>query len=250
MKNIFTVLILAFSISGHAEPITQKPILIGAGGSLVTIRSPLSFSTNSGSYLPLEGALYRKGFLVTSEAVGGSATFGYTTCLFGPCVHFDSYQEQFDKGLGKIFSPVTLDFNADYVIFAIANDCVHSLIYPVGSSPCVTADYNQMVDTLVSVGQQACALGLTPIYDEYMEYGELNIGGFLAFGAVWVIDEAGWNEMATIHRTRILQEVSCALQVDIWDNFNDLGDGIHPDETTSKKAAKAIKTAIAEFEAL
>jgi len=261
MKNLIIITLLSFlSISANAFNNENPLILIGA--SLANgdvpynegLESPLfGFSTNSGSYLSLGEALVQKKEFVINVAESGATSFDRVSCFIGiGCIsgHWNGYDIQLQRALGRVFNPFTGGFNAKYVIILNPNDCLHSNAFGIPQEDtvqCTTADFIAMRDRLIAVGQQAINLGLIPIYDEYIDFNALDFDALLAFGLLWVIDEVGYNEMKAI-QAQIKNLLPGSLQVDIWDGFVDLGDGSHPDETTSKNAAIRILQAIKDFE--
>lgn len=257
MKNFLTITMAAvalLSMGCRANEATNQHVWIVNGGSLVQKLNPLPFTTEGGEYLTLEGALYQKGFdFVSNSAIAGSATFDYTACFPSPagevCFDFDGYEKQFQTGLGKVIHPVTGLVTAKYGLIAIGNNCLSSLphgefsTYPL-TSQCETADFNAMIDTEVSVGNSLCALGITAVYDEYPSYGDMDVSGFIPFGATWVLDEAGWNEMSSLRTARVLAEVSCAIVIPTWEDYTTIGDLVHADADTQRKGGKKMKNGI------
>jgi hypothetical protein len=61
-----------------------------------------------------------------------------------------------------------------------------------------------------------------------------------SIGLAWFITEADYQTLREAGRTRIRAELPAAIQLDIWKDFKHAGDGIHPDDATTKRAAKVI----------
>jgi hypothetical protein len=72
-------------------------------------------------------------------------------------------------------------------------------------------------------------------------YRDLDLPLFgAAFGLAWVIGEADYGTLRDLRRTRIQAELPGAIVLDMWKDFKHAGDGIHPDDATTKKAARAV----------
>jgi len=147
------------------------------------------------------------------------------------------------------FNPAeTLCYNAQYVVLTIANDCLHSgafMIPQEETQPCTLKELNAYVDRLIAIGQRALELGITPIYDRYPAYSEMNLPlSKQVYGMNWILDEDGYNELRDLHSSRIAAELPDALIVDMWRKFTPLNDGLHPNSKTSMSAARRIVRAI------
>jgi len=231
--------------------ITKKPILL-VGASLTKqhaefrdgVNTVFPFSVNAGSYVSLEGALWRKDFIVMNMGIGGSAVFDYDTDLFGYADTVSGFQTQLDRALLMVTTPGG-EINADYGVIVWGNEHLHGLITP---NPSTIDDINATTDTYIALGQQLLDAGVTPIFSKYPAWGVMDISGFLAFGAPWVIDQTTWELLATTYETRIAAELPDALIVGMWDNYTNLGDGVHPDEESAMTAAIAIERAIDDHE--
>jgi len=100
---------------------------------------------------------------------------------------------------------------------------------------------NQVADRLVAVGNQARAAGLTPIFDVMPRYKQLDLPLFQSlYGLAWVISEADYNALRTVTSSRVRSEVPGAVVLDIWKDFVNIGDGIHPTPETARRAANSI----------
>jgi len=100
---------------------------------------------------------------------------------------------------------------------------------------------NAYVDRLIAVGQQALNAGLTPIFDVAPAYTDLNLPlTAKVFGLSWIADSVGYNAMRDLRIARIPAELPGAVVLDMWANFQHMGDGIHPNDKTARKAAAVI----------
>ncbi len=248
-----------------ANPISDKPILI-VGASYENAVTPISndllgpfggFAVGFGSYLSLGNALVRderlNGFVI-NEAVAGATTYTRNHC--GPDACIPLGWQGMDVQLGKALTRVAVrdamgnivDYNADYLVIGTPNDCLHSgasSVPQASTSPCTYQEPNEAVDRLRDLGLRAVSAGITPVYTLLPQYSDWDLPFFqIAFGLTWVIDEMSLNEFRTLMQTRIQAEVPEAVFVDAWAEFEHLGDGLHPNAETTKKAAKRIAQAI------
>lgn len=213
-------------------------------------------SVGLGSYLSLGQALTRENTLpgyVINEGEAGATTFARQACppTASRCVAagWNSYQTMLQRALARVAMPPAFSqYNARYVAIITANDCLHSgaIGVPQGqASQCTLADMNAVADRLIAVGQFAQSKGLTPIYDVLPAYTKLNLPLFQQLnGQVWVIGENDYNQLRNTVRSRIEAAMPDALVVDIWKDFKHIGDGIHPDPKTSRRAAELLAKAI------
>ena len=139
-------------------------------------------------------------------------------------------------------------YNAKYVVISMPNDCLHADAFGIPqatSQPCSPAQLNAVVDRLVTVGQSALSKGVVPVYDMAPRYRDLDLPLFGAtFGLAWVITEADYGTLRELRRARIQAELPAAIVVEMWKEFKHVGDGIHPDDATTKKAARAVVQAL------
>lgn len=253
-------LISALSIPATANnEDSQLPILV-IGASYSEGKTPYNngiaplggTSVGFGSYLSLGQALTRVRALpgwIINEGQAGATTFARLTCppgstTCGPA-GFDSYQTQMDRALTRVALPPTFtQYNSKFVIITIPNDCLHSDAFGIPQNlaqPCTIRQMNESVDRLISVGQNALALGLTPIYDMYPAYTDLDLELTKSlFGLTWVIDQTAYNRLKSLHDTRLKNELPGALVLDIWKQFTHIGDGLHPNAHSVKHAAHLI----------
>lgn len=134
----------------------------------------------------------------------------------------------------------------------VANDCLHGNDRGLPwsqTAPCTPLELVQYVDRLIAVGQEALNNGLTPIYTGIPHWDDAGLQLFAQlFGFPWVIDEATVNQLRSILIAKLNAELPQAIYVDAWDDFEDLGDGLHPTPEVAEKAAERILDAIAQYE--
>lgn len=248
----------AMAASSDQKPSSLPLLVIGAsyGEGKTPFNNgvaPLGgISVGFGSYLSLGQALTRMPQLpgyVINEAQGGASTFarsycapGASTC--GPAA-WDSYSTQLQRALARVATPPAFtSYNAKYVLIVMPNDCLHADAFGIPQSvaqPCSMAQLNQVADRLIAVGNQARSAGLTPIFDVMPAYRKLNLPLFRdSFGLAWVIGEADYNALRHVTSSRIRSEVPGAIVLDIWRDFEHVGDGIHPTPESARRAAQAI----------
>lgn len=213
-------------------------------------------SVGLGSYLSLGQALTRENRLpgyVINEAEAGATTFARHACppTASTCgaASWSSYQTMLQRALARVAMPPTFSqYNARYVAIITANDCLHSGAAGIPQSQaqqCTQDDMNAVADRLIAVGQFAQSKGLVPIYDVMPAYNNLNLPLFQQLnGQVWVIGENDYNQLRDTLRSRLQTALPDALVVDIWRDFKHIGDGIHPDQKTARKAAELVAKAI------
>jgi len=108
---------------------------------------------------------------------------------------------------------------------------------------------NATVDRLVALGNFAIAKGITPIFDIYPKYEDLDLALFKSSaGVAWVIDEQGYNTLRDLVHSRLAAELPGAIQLDIWREFTHLGDGLHPNPATARKAAHLLATHLRQLD--
>lgn len=264
-NNLFKTLTLAtvstFMLATSAVAATDdvnKPLLV-IGASYSNGSTPFNdalvaplggVSVGLGSYVSLADALIKNPRLpgyVVNEAQAGATTFDRLGCNPGPSCTFGSWQgydKQLTKAKARVTIPGTNTILAKYVVITIGNDCLHSDAFGVPQSQAYRCTYHDMtayVDRLIAVGRRASDLGLTPIYDIYPEYTSLNLPyAAQAFGLTWIIDSTSYNMLRDLHRTRIPALLPNAVMLDMWAHFENIGDGLHPNDKTTKKAAEII----------
>ncbi|HEX6704248.1 MAG TPA: SGNH/GDSL hydrolase family protein [Albitalea sp.] len=238
---------------------SRLPLLV-IGGSYAEGKTPFDnglaplggVSVGFGSYLSLGQALTRTddlpGFVI-DEGQAGAGTFarpwcapGATSC--GPA-GWAGYDTQLQRALARVAMPPTfMQYNAAYVVITSSNDCLHADAFGVPQAqaqPCTPAQMNQTVDRMIAVGRQALAAGITPVYDVLPRYERLDLPLFRSlFGLAWVIGESDYNQLRDLSAGRIRAELPQAVVLDIWRDFVHLGDGIHPNPDTARKAARVI----------
>lgn len=262
MKKFASVVLTAALSMGFASAAqAEKPLLV-VGASYANgitpfndnIQAPLGgIAVGFGDYLSLGNALVRNRRLsghVINEARGGATSFDRMACnpICDPTVMWQGYDKQLTKALARVttrdLDGNIVSINADYVIIAFPNDCLHSDAFGIPQDeavPCDTDAINEKVDNLVALGQRVVDLGLTPIFPIPPQYDQLDLPFFQsAFGLNWAADEANYNELLQVRFDRIRTEVPDAVQLNIWKKFVHNGDGIHPNRRSVIKAAKVI----------
>ncbi len=265
------VILLGLSVLegvGHAHGQGQEPALLVIGASYSNAATPFDdnlnaplggTSVNVGSYLSLGNALVREhrlpGFVI-NEGQAGATTFARLGCFPGPAcgpAGWQSYETMFLKALARVTIPTNpVVYNAKYVVITVANDCLHSDAFGVPQSQtteCTTTDVGHVVDRYVALGLLIRSKGLIPIYDVYPSYDDLNFPLFRSLvGLNWVIGRTTYELLRNSHRTRIAAQVPGAVVLDIWKDFVDIGDGLHPNAATAARAARRIADKIHDLE--
>jgi len=244
------------------EPKPSELALLVIGASYSEAKTPFNNgiapqggrSVAQGLYLSLGAALTRDHQLsgyVINEAQAGAGTFtrfqcppGAATC--GAAV-WDSYQVQLNRALTRVALPAPAGgYNAKYVVVTIPNDCLHAggMGVPQPTAvQCTVADMHATADRLVALGNFALSKGLTPIFTGYPSYADLDMELFrTSSGVAWVIAEQDYNTLAGLVQSRLAAELPDAIQLDVWKEFTHLGDGLHPDPATARKAAHMLAT--------
>ncbi len=255
------------AIAQHAldQQPSQQPLLV-IGASYSEAKTPFNNgiapqggrSVNNGFYLSLGAALTRDQQLpgyVINEAQAGAGTFTRFQCPPGAATCsaavWDSFQVQLQRALARV-PRVGGGYNAKYVVVTIANDCLHAggmgVPQPT-STPCTLADMHATADRLVALGNFALSKGLTPVFTSYPKFEDLDMALFRASSNVaWTIDEEGYNTLREVVDSRLAAEVPAAIRLDIWREFTHLGDGLHPDPATTRKAAHVIATHLRQLD--
>ena len=247
--------------------LTDKPILV-VGASYADGRLPFNdalqapfagAAVNFASYLSEGDALVRQGLFVVNEAQAGATTFDRSLCYADSCygVGWEGYGKQLTKALARVSirNPAdpsqVMGYNAKYVYFSLANDCLHSGAAGVAqlqSEPCSQEEVDAFVDRVIDVAEDAMDAGLVPVFSRYPDYDDINLAvQATATGLVWYVSESQWNAIAETYEDRIEDELPGAILVDAWHNMEVI-DGLHPTPKSANKAAKRIREAIEEYE--
>lgn len=258
----------AASTASPVPSLTDQPILV-IGASYADGRLPFDDSLQApfgglavgfGTYLGEGDALVRQGLLVVNEAQAGATTFDRAMCLDAFCVDvgWQGYDKQFAKALARVTirNPAdpsqVLGYNARYVYFSLANDCLHSGAAGVPqaqSAPCSPAEVDAFVDRVIAVAEDAMDAGLVPVFSRYPDYDDIDLSiQAAATGLTWYVSESQWDAIASTYASRIEDELPGAILVDAWDGMRVLPDGLHPTPKSANKAAKRIREAIEEYE--
>jgi hypothetical protein len=265
MRSSFNVLsamsVVAANLIGTASfaqpaPSTLPTLVIGA--SYAEAATPFNngvaplggIAVSFGSYLSLGAALARQPQLtghVINEAQAGAGTVPRLACGIATCgpAGWDGYTAQLTRALSRVTNPFTAPptTNAKYVVVTMANDCLHSDAFGVPqpqAQPCTLQQLEQVGARLAKVGERALAAGLTPIFDVYPAYERLNLPLFgQLFGLQWVIAQADYEHLRN-HTFTALMALPGAVVIDMWQDFEHRGDGLHPTDATSERAARRI----------
>lgn len=258
----------AITTASPVPVVTDQPLLV-IGASFADGRLPFNdalqapfggMAVNFGSYLGEGDALVRQGFFVVNEAQAGATTFDRNVCFANACIElgWQGYRTQLTKALSRVTirNPAdpsqVLGYNARYVYFSFANDCVHSGaagIPQAQSSPCTQEEIDAFVDRVVEVAEDAMDAGLVPVFSRYPEYDRLDLGlQAAATGLTWYASKQQWDALAETFESRIEDELPGAILVDAWHKMETLPDGLHPTPKSANKAAKRIREAIEEYE--
>ncbi len=234
----------------------QQPILV-IGASLENGAPPISndleglfggAAINGGSYLSLGDALVAIGKFVVNEAQSGATSFDRDLCGPDSCAPpaWQGYSTQLQKAIARVGGAD----GAAYVWIGVVNDCLHSLASgePFGTPPygaCSYAEVQAYIDRVIAVAGEAQAQGLTPIFGLYPDYDDLDLPLLQqATGLPFVASEQEYKLIAETWERRLRDEVPEAVIVDVWKNFEHLGDGLHPTPRTSITAALRVALAI------
>tara|TARA_B100000965_G_scaffold398201_1_gene415958 strand:- start:474 stop:1217 length:744 start_codon:yes stop_codon:yes gene_type:complete len=238
----------------------EKPLIL-IGASYANGNTPLQqdlqgplfgISVGAGDYVDLGIALSRFGAKVSNEGQAGATTFSRITCnpVCGTAT-WDSYSTQLQRALRRVTifdANGPAGYNADYVIISLSNDCLHSDSFGMDqalTSPCSLAEQNASVDRLIAVGQEVLNLGMTPVYAKFTSADNLDLPLFAQLsGLTWVMTNEQYDSFGELYAFRISEELPGAILVDAWEHFAHRGDGIHPDDATTMRAAYHFLRAI------
>lgn len=253
------VLVAAVGAAVAKDKPSQLPLLV-IGASYAEAATPFNnglaplggIAVGFGSYLSLGNALTRSELLsgyVINEGQAGAGTFARPFCAPGAptCgpAGWESYQTQLQKAMARVALPPSFNtYNAKYVVITTSNDCLHADAFGIPQSqsqPCTPAQMNQSVDRLIALGNHALSHGITPIYDVHPRYERLDLPLFRSlFGLAWVIGQHDYNALRNLAQTRIRAELPNAVVLDMWQDFVHIGDGIHPNPESARRAAKVV----------
>ncbi len=209
-----------------------------------------------GGYLALGDAYIREktsNGLVVNEANVGNTTFDRATCFYDSCLpggDMFGYNEQFERALQRVAmynleDPTMFEgYNAKFLFIGIPNDCIHSdaLGVPQGEArPCDIEKVNETVDRIIEVANKASDLGIIPIVALHPEYYTIALPLVKrALNFEWVANEYEYNLLRNEYSKRVKKEIRNVIVLDLWENFEHRGDGIHPSKQTVMKAAKKL----------
>lgn len=267
MWQVFLLLLAMLANQASFADEADEPALLVIGASSSNgstpfndqLQAPLGgIAVGYGSYLPLGHALIRDASLpgyVINEAQAGASSFDRRSCGATTCsgtIGWQGFAKQLQKALARVtsYDPVTGEphVNARYVVIAGINDCKHSASFDMPQSqavPCSPAEVDAFIDRVIDVGRQAMEAGLTPIYEVFPAYSDLNLPLFQqTYHLQWVLSEQDYNALRDRYRSRLVAEFPEAMVLDIWQGYVAMDDGLHPTPATSKRAAQRIATAI------
>lgn len=245
--NLTPLLIIGSSFESGATPIDND------------LNAPLGgIAVGAGSYLALGDALVRRmNGLVINEAEVGAGTIDRVSCGLTFCQtneKWAGYYTQFEKALLRVAKrdtefPFTItEYNADYLMIGIPNDCIHSNAFGVPQNdtlPCTLADIDSTIDRIKIIANEAESFGITPIIITYPKFRDLDLQITKELlGFLWVADKSQYNELKNTYEDRLENELPNALLLNPWRIYKHRGDGLHPDRTTITRAAKKIKRLI------
>jgi hypothetical protein len=272
VKNLFLATILTISTFlnfTYANDIYEKPLIL-IGASYANGKTPFNEGTTApifgtavgnGSYLDLNQAFIRRNEYVVNEAQAGATTFEREGCLISPeCGpgKWDSYETQLSRALARVFSPATDQFNAEFVIISLPNDCLHPDAFGIPlaqTTPCNLQDIQDVANRMEAVATTVLSLGMTPVFTKYPRYQDLDLPfAQQTFGFPWIIDEANYNLLRNTLETRLSNIPGAVFVRGAWrgfrplrDEYGNLVDGLHPDFATVRHAANRILARIKDF---
>lgn len=269
--HLLIITLFGSAINAATVDSTDALIIIGSSYANGTTRiddnqfgSLFGLAVASGGYLSLGDALVRTkklNGLVINEASVGSTTFDRFSCLTYECLPFGKllgYETQFNNALNRtaIYDPdlpgVISGYNAKYVVIGIPNDCIHSDSFgipQIDTQPCSIEQINQSADAIINVAKLAESLGMTVIIPLFPRYEALDLELVKQqLGLLWVVDEYQYNSIRSIFKKKFKAELVNSLIVNLWREFENRGDGIHPNRKTVTRAARRIARIITREE--
>ena len=248
-SSIFGCLLGSFS---YAQPeFPSNPVIGVIGGSFGSCHAPeesiLKGVGFSGcSHEPLDKKLTKnrildkKGVRVESVAQGGAVTYDI------PNQGYLGYQSQIQKLQVRTswFDGVQ---RLQYTIFSVVSDCLHNRGTQTGA-PCTSKDIESMVGRIHEAASYALKNNITPVINAYPRYEDLDLETVRqAFGLDWVVDENGYNAIASAHENA-LSEIPGVIYVKPWERNFETIDGLHPKDKSVVSGAKVIAKAILKYE--
>ncbi len=278
------ILVIGASLEDGGSPCELNPDGTGIENNPLFCGG-LNFGVYQSLATALQNRLLVQGQVI-NEAIGGATTFprgGYPTILPDGTVPGEAFRtpvgweqhgfnQQYVRAFTQVFNPFTTPptVNARYIVIGVPNDCLHANAFdvaPAGTVPDECSLVNpatgktgleEMVDRLIALGQAAIASGITPIYTGYPPYvtgaatDGINLGVSQAlFGFAWVISEVEYNSMVADYDTRIPATLGAqnVIMSNIWaTDFENLGDGLHPDFETARRGGIRVVLKIKQFE--
>lgn len=240
---------LVLSASAMAQqtsvtPDIDNPVVGLIGASFV---DPLTPYPNAGGLTCLNGCSYRglsdhligtvirekKGIAYQSAAQAGAISAGTSDyySVLGQATKLYEHHANWNGDSSRLKA----------VVFDIFNDCLHNLYGPLCTEhdikDGVVANVKEAVDYLQ-------ARGVKVYLNKYVAYEDLDLPAMqAAFSNLIPGFTAASPEQYDLLKTTYEAELSAIDGVsllDTWKNFNHVGDGLHPDHKTKRKAAKYV----------
>lgn len=267
---LVALLLTQFTLPTASRALTppSDPAILIIGASYANASTPFNdaldaplagISVNAGRYLAVGNAVVRdvrtQGFVI-NEAEAGATTFSRLACGPGGCgpSGWHGYDTQLAKAMARVAVRDPADpsrvasYNSDSVIISTPNDCMHSDAFGIPQSqtvPCGPSELDAVIDRLIAVGRTALANGITPVYEAYPAFSDLDLALTQElFGFVWMINETSFTYLRSRQQSRIRSELPGSLVVDPWENFQHIGDGLHPMPSTASTAGRILVSAI------
>lgn len=256
--NSYKALLISVLLLFTHQIFAEKPIIL-IGASFINGKTRVDdtghslyngFAVSSGSYFSLGNALIRENLLnglVINEANVGSTTFSRYSCSHHECSENGiilGYERQLTIALMRVFVPNKDIYNADYLIIGLPNDCIHSDSFgipQIKTKQCTVIDMQRSISSIINISKKARQLGLDVIIPIPPLYNDLDLSIVkYNLNMLWVINEYNYNKYRSLYIKEINDNVPGDVLLNIWKDFNHIGDGIHPDRKTVLQASKHI----------
>lgn len=242
MKTLLTLaLIIFFATPALAIDWPQTPVVGIIGSSIDTERSPFGMFIG-GSHNDTEGALaaQRRGphpFAIVNEAEGGSFVDPVSQTLpDGTVISWIGYEEQLERiKFGTVWNPPIGDgiSRLSAVFIGIPNDLLHTQIFSVAAVYAYTDKIKALVD---SAGVPVFIPGYPPWADEDGDKGLNMQKAAPIFFLQNPITKENYQILSDIHRQE-LSDYPGVVYVDMYDDYEHLGDYLHPNRSQDRAAA-------------
>ncbi|MCK5095774.1 MAG: hypothetical protein KAR24_00260 [Candidatus Pacebacteria bacterium] len=242
--SLGTIATVAFATGGY---IPQNPVIITIGGGHTNGISPANTPFSSPDH---SAALYGSSYEAlgdTLEQVYGevavvntaqAASMSYPVFIPDESgalqpTGWKGAQWQFEEGLSQSGWSDGLHVTGLYVAFF--GDC--------GMSPCTPEALVQYHSTMTGVVQQAQAMGISVLVEEYPDYEDIdfNLLSEFAFGGHgYIVPEEDYNQLKNSWKN--LWDNMGVPTVHVWEDFETI-DGFHPTHKSSLKGARRVENA-------